>query len=79
MEPKINLVAYKDLGNGKKIFVMVPDEINRWMKTELCVVCHECSQCGALIGEPCYDWKHFNSYKIKKYSAAVHYKRRKGK
>lgn len=77
MEPKINLVAYRDLGKGKQIFVMVPNEVNRWMKTELCVACQECKRCGALVGEPCFDLKKFNSYETKKYTGTVHYARRK--
>jgi len=72
IEPKISLVAYRDLGGGKKIFVMVPDEMNRWMKTDLCVGYVGCEHCGALIGEPCYEKKTFNSFKSKKYASSVH-------
>jgi hypothetical protein len=77
IEPKINLVAYRALGGGKKIFVMVPNEANRWLKTELCVAYIGCLQCGALVGEPCYDFKRFNTYQNKKYTSTIHCARRR--
>jgi len=78
MEPKISLIAYKDLGQGKKIFVSIPNETNRWMKTDLSVAISKCKNCHAMVGEPCFTVKHFNDHKAKKYSGTVCTVRRKG-
>lgn len=47
----IGLVAYHAIGD--MCFVKVPSERSRYMLTDLSVIAVGCSQCGAVIGEPC--------------------------
>lgn len=68
--PKISLVAFKER-QGDFIFVAVPNERGRYVRTDASVVQAECSNCGAAIGEPCKN-RHGN------YLGGTHYQRRVG-
>jgi len=50
--PAIHLYAYEDSTIGK-VFVRVPNERGRWMRTDRCVIERPCGQCGSVVGEPC--------------------------
>ena len=50
--PRVSLVAWEDRQAGF-IFVAVPDERGRYLRTDRSVVACGCPQCGALVGEPC--------------------------
>ena len=64
----ISLVAFEDR-DPDKVFVKVPNERGRWMRTDLCVIAVECPQCNAHKGEPC---KHNGKYWV-----GTHYVRRR--
>jgi hypothetical protein len=50
--PRVSLVAWEDrLGNF--IFVAVPNQRGRYVRTDKSVALVECPQCKAMIGEPC--------------------------
>lgn len=56
MSPKITLVAWCDrLQHNKFIFVAVPNERGRYVRTDMCVAFVECGYCGSITGEPCKD------------------------
>lgn len=67
--PKIHLTAWKDR-KAQFIFVAVPTERGRYLRTEKPVAFVPCSHCGALIGEPC------KSGPGDGYSATIHSVRR---
>lgn len=46
------LVAYEDR-QGHFIFVKVPDEYGRYVRTSKIVALAECPSCGSAIGVPC--------------------------
>ena len=50
--PRISLVAYDDR-NPAFIFVAVPDERGRYVRTDRSVAFVPCSFCHATVGEPC--------------------------
>lgn len=50
--PKIHLVAYEDRQN-QFIFVAVPSQRGRYLRTDKSVAFVACEHCGASIGEPC--------------------------
>jgi ssDNA-binding Zn-finger/Zn-ribbon topoisomerase 1 len=50
--PKIHLTAFKDRTGGF-IFVGVPDERGRYLRTDKSVALVACPQCHAIKGEPC--------------------------
>lgn len=52
MNPKIHLTAYEDR-QGKFIFVAVPDECGRYLRTTKSVSLVECPYCKSIAGEPC--------------------------
>lgn len=52
MTPKISLVAFEDR-QGNFIFVSVPDQRGRYVRTDPCVALVACPACGSSIGEPC--------------------------
>lgn len=52
MTPKIHLTAYEDR-IGQFIFVAVPDENGRYLRTDKSVALVQCPQCRAIVGEPC--------------------------
>lgn len=65
--PRISLVAYADR-DPDKVFVAIPNERARYVRTERCVVEVWCPACKSAIGEPCRNKTG--------YTAGVHYKRR---
>lgn len=55
-KPAISLVAYEEREGGVPtgwIFVKVPNERGRYMRTLRCVVEVSCPECAAVPGEPC--------------------------
>lgn len=50
--PKIHLVAFQDRQNAM-IFVAIPNERNRWLRTDKSVAVVACPHCDAIPGEPC--------------------------
>lgn len=52
MVPRISLVAFEDRPN-KSIFVSVPNERGRYMRTDRSVAQVACPHCYAVQGEPC--------------------------
>lgn len=50
--PTIKLVAYEDR-QGNFVFVGVPDERGRYLRTDKSVVLVSCSVCKSAAGEPC--------------------------
>lgn len=50
--PTISLVAWADRDN-KFVFVKVPNEWGRYVRTDPCVVRVPCPACGSVVGEPC--------------------------
>lgn len=52
MSPKIHLTAFNDR-QGKFIFVAVPDESGRYLRTSKAVALVECEHCKSIAGEPC--------------------------
>lgn len=71
MTPKISLVAYADRAPGF-VFVAVPNERGRYLRTDTSVVLAACPLCEAAIGEPCHNGK-----KERRYSVNTHHLRRK--
>jgi hypothetical protein len=69
--PAIKLVAYEDRTPGF-VFVAVPDERGRYMRTDKSVPTTPCSLCGAIAGEPCF--RLIDG--IKSYSSSTHAVRR---
>jgi len=74
--PKIHLVAFDDLDG--KIFVGIPNEPGRYLRTEHCVIERNCPVCESGVGEPCsnFNTQRFRTHKIKKYCSIVHVLRR---
>ncbi len=52
MTPKIHLTAFPDRV-GQFIFVAVPDERGRYLRTDRSVALVSCRHCGSVSGEPC--------------------------
>ena len=50
--PKIHLTAYEDR-KGDFIFVAVPDDRGRYLRTDKSVVLRACKWCLSIPGEPC--------------------------
>jgi hypothetical protein len=50
--PRIQLVAFEDRLQGF-VFVAVPDERGRYLRTDRSVVLVACDHCRAVKGEPC--------------------------
>jgi hypothetical protein len=53
--PVVSLVAFEDRSAGF-IFVRIPDEHGRYLRTHPCVAHVACPRCNATIGEPCKSW-----------------------
>lgn len=71
--PRIALVAYEDR-NPYFIFVAVPNERGRYIRTDASVAVAECPVCGAQIGEPCLS--HRFGHPRAKYCGTTHFARR---
>lgn len=67
--PIVSLIAWEDRP-GRFIFVRIPNEYGRYLRTDPCVAHVPCpyESCGATVGEPC---KHKG-----KYHSATHAARR---
>jgi len=52
MIPKISLVAFEDR-DQPFIFVGIPNQRGRYLRTDKSVALVPCAQCDALVGEPC--------------------------
>lgn len=50
--PKIHLVAWLDRP-GKFIFVAIPDQVGRYVRTDKSVAVVACPYCKSAVGEPC--------------------------
>lgn len=68
--PVVSLIAWEQRGPGQFIFVRIPTEYGRYLRTDRSVAYVPCpaSSCNATVGEPCK----FNG----KYSAGTHADRR---
>jgi hypothetical protein len=67
--PQIRLVAFEDR-LAKFIFVAVPNEFGRYLRTDRSVAYVACENCGSTVGEPC------QHRKTGKYHACTHAVRR---
>lgn len=74
MTPRIALVAYEDR-KPEFIFVAVPNQVGRYVRTDKCVALVACPMCGATVGEPCLS-KGEPGSESAKYGAGTHYARR---
>lgn len=72
MTPKISLIAYADR-DPAFIFVAVPNERGRYLRTSHAVIEVPCPQCGALVGEPCHNSK--EDSRLRKYHCNIHWVR----
>lgn len=50
--PRIHLVAFEER-QGSMVFVAIPNERGRYIRTDKSVVQVSCSLCRATVGEPC--------------------------
>lgn len=50
--PSVGLVAFADR-HARFIFVSVPTERGRYLRTDVCVAFVPCTVCDATVGEPC--------------------------
>lgn len=69
--PSVTLVAFQDRTAGF-IFVKIPTEHGRYLRTHPCVAHVPCSRCDATVGEPCKSW----GKRPGRYSGATHADRR---
>lgn len=68
--PRISMVAYEE---QSWIFVAVPNEKGRYVRTDRCVAYATCPQCKATVGEPCFR-EHTSGER--QYKGATHWMRR---
>jgi len=71
MTPKISLVAFLDRP-AATIFVAIPNERNRYLRTDKSVSVVRCPQCQSIPGEPCK----YGAGDSTKYVGSTHYLRR---
>lgn len=69
MTTKVTLVAWGERGPGRFIFVAVPDERGRYVRTDRSVAYVACPQCLAMVGEPC-------KRDTGRYAGVTHHRRR---
>lgn len=67
----IGIVAYGI--TPQKVMVRVPNERGRWLLTDWCVIAVPCTNCGAIVGEPCHNGK---DAALRRYGTGTHYVRR---
>lgn len=53
MTPRIQLVAFEERGPARFIFVAIPDERNRYLRTDRSVALVACPFCKVPAGVPC--------------------------
>lgn len=70
--PRVSLVAWTDRA-GEFVFVAVPNERGRYLRTDKSVTQVACPMCSAVVGEPCGTGRGSEDG----YSATTHYVRRK--
>lgn len=58
-------------GHTNMIFIAVPNERGRYLRTHICVAYEPCPLCKATLGEPC---KHTVAGRLR-YNSSVHYRR----
>lgn len=51
--PVVSLMAFEDRP-GRFIFVRIPNEVGRYLRTDPCVAHVACERCNATVGEPCH-------------------------
>lgn len=71
VSPRITLVAWADRKPGF-IFVAVPNERGRYVRTDSSVALVTCPQCLAIPGEPCRS----GTGEFTRYGGTTHYHRR---
>jgi len=73
--PRIALVAWEERTPGDNVFVAVPNERGRYVRTDRSVALVPCPVCGATVGEPCL--RHGTPGTASaKYGGGTHYARR---
>lgn len=70
MTTKIHLTAFLER-QGNFIFVAVPDERGRYVRTDRSVALVACPVCASIVGEPCKAAQTVDSY-----GGTTHYRRR---
>ena len=69
IEPSIKLVAFEERAPSRFIFVAIPDERNRYLRTDRSVALVACPHCLVPVGVPCLGaWN--------KYHGGTHHHRR---
>lgn len=69
MTPRIQLVAFEERAPSHFIFVAIPDERNRYLRTDKSVALMACPHCKVPVGVPCLGaWN--------KYQGGTHHLRR---
>lgn len=71
MTPKVSLVAWEDRLSDL-VFVAIPDQRGRYLRTDRSVALVSCPVCKSLVGEPCKS----NQTAIDEYASTTHYRRR---
>ncbi len=74
--PKVAMVAYCDREPGK-IFVAVPNQRGRYIRTDAAVALVACPHCEAMIGEPCLSRGSVSGTPNAVYSGDIHLSRKK--
>lgn len=67
-QPAISLVAWEDR-KADQVFVAIPDERGRYLRTDRSVAFVDCPSCGSAAGEPCKN-------RLGRYNGGTHYQRR---
>lgn len=73
--PAISLTAF-DSRDPFFVFVKVPNERGRYVRTDVSVILVPCRHCGACVGEPCLRGGHALPGRLKTYGAGTHAVRR---
>lgn len=74
--PKLHMVGYDDRLPGF-IFVAIPNQVGRYIRTDRSVALSPCSHCGAVVGEPCLSGNSKSLTISARYSGLTHVMRRK--
>lgn len=74
--PKIAMVAWEERNPGDNVFVAVPNERGRYVRTDRSVALVPCQICGAQVGEPCLRSGTSGSVNAR-YGMGTHWQRRK--
>jgi hypothetical protein len=71
--PTITLVVW-EARNPRFVFVAIPNERGRYVRTDACVATVPCDHCGAVVGEPCRRGKNREEMR---YGCGTHWLRRR--